>query len=411
MNYRNRIVETRLVPADELRRNPRNHRRHPDAQRTALRSLLGSVGVVKSLTAFEHPEHGLTLLDGEARWEEGGTWPVEIVDLSPDEADLALAMLDRIGAQAEIDPAALLDLLNGMDAAARATASSAWDDATLLALVGEQGLPEPGAGGDEFDPTPEDGPTRAQPGDLWVIGPHRLIVGDCTDPAVVERVMDGGRAALVVTSPPYWVGKEYEQESGRDEIIAHIERATCAIACLVGEHPHIAINTGTTTETHQGGDVRRIYLLLDWWSECFAAHGIYLRNLRIWAKHGNFIPYSPAQDVVDLNWEFLASFTKAKPRSQNRVDDRWALDGVWDCQPQTVDIGHSAPYPVEIPSRYMMLYTDKGSLVFDGYLGSGTTIIAAHRTGRRCYGCEIEPRYADVILRRCEAEGLTCERA
>ena len=52
-----------------------------------------------------------------------------------------------------------------------------------------------------------------------------------------------------------------------------------------------------------------------------------------------------------------------------------------------------------------------GDLIYDPFLGSGTTLIAAHRTGRRCYGMEISPRYADVILRRAEAEGLTVERA
>ena len=54
--------------------------------------------------------------------------------------------------------------------------------------------------------------------------------------------------------------------------------------------------------------------------------------------------------------------------------------------------------------------TAQGDLTYDPFLGSGTTLIAAHRTGRRCYGCELAPKYADVILRRAEAEGLTVER-
>jgi hypothetical protein len=135
--YRNRITEHLIIDAAELRRNPLNHRRHPEAQRHALRSLLGQVGIVDELLAYRDPEHGLTLVDGEARWSEGGQWPVAVLDLSPDEARLALAMLDQIGAQAEIDPEALLALLDSLPAEARQTAGAAWSDDELAELMGE----------------------------------------------------------------------------------------------------------------------------------------------------------------------------------------------------------------------------------------------------------------------------------
>jgi len=70
---------------------------------------------------------------------------------------------------------------------------------------------------------------------------------------------------------------------------------------------------------------------------------------------------------------------------------------------------HPAPFPLALPETFMEAYAV--DLWLEPFCGSGTSIIAAHRTGRRCYGCEIEPRYADVILRRAEAEGLTVERA
>lgn len=133
--YRNRIVEHLTIDAAELRRNPLNHRRHPDSQRHALRQLLGSVGIVDELLAYRDPEHGLTLVDGEARWSEGGAWPVAVLDLTPDEARLALAMLDQIGAQAEVDPEALLALLDSLPDAARQTAGAAWSDEELAAII------------------------------------------------------------------------------------------------------------------------------------------------------------------------------------------------------------------------------------------------------------------------------------
>ena len=82
-------------------------------------------------------------------------------------------------------------------------------------------------------------------------------------------------------------------------------------------------------------------------------------------------------------------------------------------RPQKSDL-HPTTKPVELIMRLIENSSAPGDLVGDWFLGSGTTLIAAHRTGRRCYGAEIECRYVDVILRRAEAEGLTvelCERA
>jgi DNA methylase len=169
---------------------------------------------------------------------------------------------------------------------------------------------------------------------------------------------------------------------------------------------HIALNTGTTVETKQGGDVRRVWLLLDWWAEAFEQHGWFMRNVRIWRKEGGFSSFSPAQDVVGQDWEFIASFTGAKPRVQNRVGERWALDGVWDCQPQTANVGHTAPFPVEIPERFMLLYTDPGDVIFEPYGGAGTVTVAAEQTGRCCYSMEIEPKYIAVAIERLAKMGL-----
>ena len=153
--YRNRIVEHIIIDSQELRRNPLNHRRHPDSQRNALRSLLSTVGVVDELLAYRDPEHGLTLVDGEARWSEGGAWPVAVLDLTPDEALTVLAMLDKIGADAEIDPAALLALLDRLPSQARQTAGQAWSDDELAGII--DGALKPQA--------PEDVPTEDIPDD------------------------------------------------------------------------------------------------------------------------------------------------------------------------------------------------------------------------------------------------------
>ncbi len=242
-------------------------------------------------------------------------------------------------------------------------------------------------------------------GQLWSLDSgnghgHRLICGDCTDASTVARVMGGERASLVATSPPYWVGKEYERESGFEEIKRHIAKSAASIVSAVDVVSHIAINTGATTETAQGGKRRVVRLLLDWWQDAFEPLGFYMRNVRIWAKQGGWTPYSPAQDVVDLNWEFLASFVSDKILPQNKLGESWALEGTWIIQPQTASVDHSAPFPVEIPSRYITLYTNEKGVIYEPYCGSGTTIIACENLGRKCRAVEISATYVAVALER-----------
>jgi DNA modification methylase len=92
------------------------------------------------------------------------------------------------------------------------------------------------------------------------------------------------------------------------------------------------------------------------------------------------------------------------------IDDR-TQDTVWEIERPTASPDHPTQKPIELPMRAIRNSSRNGEIVFDGFAGSGTTLIAAHRLGRKARVCELSPRYADVILRRAEAEGLTVERA
>jgi DNA modification methylase len=282
------------------------------------------------------------------------------------------------------------------------------DDEGLNNLLASLASPDPSsmssvANEDEVPDIPSTTEPIVRLGELWLLGNHRLICGDSTDPKVLKKLfLTGDKAVLCVTSPPYWVGREYEQEHGREEIIAHIAKAAAAIDSVMADQGHISLNTGTTAETRQGGEVRRLWLLIDWWQTEFLKCKWNLRNMRIWSKEGGFAGFAPAQDLVGQNWEFIGEFTRDKPRGQNRLPDapEWALAGVWDCQPQTASVGHTAPFPVEIPRREILLYTHEDEIVYEPYCGSGTTIIAAEQLDRRAYACEIEAGYAQLTIER-----------
>lgn len=122
---RNRVVERRRMRSEELTANPRNWREHPEAQRAALRGVLGEVGQVGELYAYRSEREGgkLVLIDGHMRLSEAPEWDVAITDLTDEEADLILAVRDPIGAMAQSNAEALAELLSGETASEEGLAS------------------------------------------------------------------------------------------------------------------------------------------------------------------------------------------------------------------------------------------------------------------------------------------------
>ena len=243
---------------------------------------------------------------------------------------------------------------------------------------------------------------QVKTGDLWRIGEHRLLCGNCTVRENVERSMEGEKAAHAVTSPPYFVGKEYEQQKTEADIIGFIDSVCGVLAEVVNPSRRIVINCATTAWSHIGGKLD-YHLNLDWWQVSFRKRGWLTRSIRIWAKTGGLYHTNPEADVVDTHWEFLATFWFPKSkiyRGQNRIGQGWATDGYWTEIQGEKQTGHSAPFPIVIPSRFIELYSDVDELVLEPFCGSGTTLVACQNLGRRCRAIEISPAYCAVTLER-----------
>lgn len=211
---RNRVKEMRLVRAGDLIPNPQNWRSHPERQRRAVEGILHEVGYVDALKARECEDGSLMLLDGHLRAEIDPDLmvPVLIVELTDAEAKLVLATFDPLGAMAETDQEELDALLAQVETDNEALqgmlADLRDDDATLDELA--KGEIEQ----DKAPEAPRPGEARTQPGDLWILGGHRLLCGDSTNRADVERLLEDRRPFLMVTDPPY--GVEYDAEWRRD---------------------------------------------------------------------------------------------------------------------------------------------------------------------------------------------------
>ena len=133
--------------------------------------------------------------------------------------------------------------------------------------------------------------------------------------------------------------------------------------------------------------------------------GIWRQTIQ-WVK--NSATFSPLG--VSYHWKSEPIFYGWLPDGGHRYHGDRKQTTVWEFDRPAASADHPTMKPVALVARAIEHASLAGQLVYDPFLGSGTTLIAAHRLGRRCCGCEIEPRYADVILKRAEAEGLTCVR-
>ena len=240
-------------------------------------------------------------------------------------------------------------------------------------------------------------------GQLWALGEHRIVCGDCTDRAVVERVMGGERAQVLFTSPPYWVGFEYEQENTWSQVLSFISLFCLTYADQVNQDGRIIINTGTVQAGDLTGQKAHMRLLIDIWANALEIQGWLMRYVRFWVKDGGLLHTAPQSDCIDQHTEFIGYFynSKAKFRGQERTGTPWAGKGYWDDIPGAArESGHIAAFPVELPERNVLLFSRSGEVVLDPFLGSGTTLIACERLGRRCRGIEISPAYVAVAIQR-----------
>lgn len=244
-------------------------------------------------------------------------------------------------------------------------------------------------------------------GDLWLLGKHRILCGDSTKEKDIDRLLDSNTACLLCTSPPYWTGQEYDSKSS----IVQIQEFMNEIAHNWAKRfsRRIIIQTGNTSGTLSGNSKGCEKILLDgMWVKAFSSQNWFLRHRRCWAKeHFRGSVAGPESDYVDQAWEVILTFWNPSLPfvGQERIPEDWPMAGIWK------DIGghrkegeglirHPCPYPTVLAVRIVSLYSKKGDLVVDPFMGSGTTLIASERTGRQCYGMELEPRYVDVAIMR-----------
>jgi hypothetical protein len=445
-DWRNRIVGHGEVDPKSIIANPRNWRIHPLVQSQGLEAVLDELGWIAPITINRATGY---CLDGHLRValavKRGvSSVPVQYVELSEDEEALALATLDPLAAMAEADKDLLSSVLNSVQTDNYQVKLLLDEIGTMAGIKKKQDLDDIGELIDKAAELQEK--WHVQRGQLWLIESknvrgkfHRLMCGDSTSAEDVGRLMDGQQAVLGFTSPPYWVGKEYEEQKSIDGVDAFIAAVAAVMAASVRrDASRIVVNTGTGYTTSFGKKGKRqVLLLLDKWTNALAQHGWFLRHVRFWLKEGQLRSIGAKTDVIDQHCEFLGTYydqdgaelpftdllcqdevgiletyyhSAGVNRGQVRVGGsvkHWALRSYWDDIPGVAQTaGHCASFPVELVRRHLLMYTLPGELVVDWFLGAATTIVAAELLGRVAYGMEIEPKYCALSLERLVELGL-----
>jgi DNA modification methylase len=394
-------MNTETVDINSITYDPANARKHSIKNLDAIKASLTRFGQQKPIVIDSNgvvrAGNGTLMAAKALGWS---TISVVRSTLEGSEAT-AYAIADNRSAElAEWDEDALAQTLAALqiedEDLALATGYDASDIEALLALdvVEEDEVPEP----------PTDPITK--PGDLWLLGDHRLLCGDATRAEDVARLMDTQIADICFTSPPYALSKSIVLSGNTAMSIAgrvydiHDDNADTWMQLMDGwwdASVQTVAHAWLVNVQPLAGNKRN---LMQW----INARVDRLIDIITWDK-GHSAPQMAA-GVLASRYEWIIGMGKINASRAFPLSSwRGTLQSVYEAPPQRAneyaDI-HAATMPVHVPAWIMGTLCDKSQSVYDPFCGTGTTLIAAEQLGRKCYGMEISPAYCDVIVKRWE---------
>jgi DNA modification methylase len=266
-----------------------------------------------------------------------------------------------------------------------------WDSEQLI----DWGLDIPGfdaevleAEEDEFS-VPDGGiETDIVLGDLFEIGEHRLLCGDSTDSDQVAKLMNGHKADMVFTDPPY--GISYNSKDSKHDIILNDDTFLLEWMPQVLEHSKGFIFMWTS------------YQVVGKWLNLTKDYFGDITNMIIWSKGGG--------GLGDLYKRFATDFEIALVWNRGETLKGKRIGSVWEIsKDSTSTYQHPTQKPIELMSEGINNCSMNGNIILDLFLGSGSTMVAAHQLKRRCYGTELDPKYCQVIIDRMRKLDPTLE--
>jgi DNA modification methylase len=382
----------RLADVVTLIANPRNPNKHSDKQVALLAKVIQHQGWRSPITISKRSGFVVT---GHGRLAAALLLQVEVVPI--DEQDFAteadewahLVADNRIAELADADRGMIADLLGELDAGGLDMDLTGFDMDALDELMEETNPPD--ITEDEVPDVPVDPITKA--GDLWILGEHRVLCGDSTNADDVARLMNGAKAALISTDPPYGVAYGVETgQSNKFDAIANDENDGPRLQAFLESIfktaiPHMNDNAAWYLWHAQ--------LTQGFFAAAAAAAAVLIHRQIIWVKPSLVLGHG------DYHWRHeLCFYGWVKGNRAPWYGDRKQTT-VWEIGRENDHI-HPTQKPVELFARPMQFNTKVREVCYEPFAGSGTQFIAAEQLNRKCYGMEISPAYCDVIVKRWE---------
>jgi len=387
MSTPNLVSQIELWPVERLVPYARNPRTHTDEQVAQIAASIAEFGFVNPVLVGADG----VIIAGHARVLAArklglNEVPVVVLDHLSEAQRRALVIADnrlaqnagweeemlRIELEALREDAFNLDLLGFSDDELEVLLAD--PDGTREGLTDDDSVPE------------EPGETITKPGDVWVLGAHRLLCGDATKVEDVEKVLAGGLADMVFTDPPYNVNYEGKTKKklkiGNDALggkFYEFLRDACANM--------IAVCKGAIYVCMSSSELHTLY-------QAFTDAGGHWSTFVIWAKHHFTLGRSDYQrqyEPILYGWKEGADHFWCGARDQGDV---------WFVKRPASSQDHPTMKPVELVERAVRNSSKSRDTVLDPFAGSGSTLIACEKTGRQARLIELEPKYCDVIVRR-----------
>ena len=374
------------VRLDELKPYEKNPRKHPKALIDGLISNISEFGFTNPILIT--PDK--TILAGHARYKAASEMglteiPARIFDGDTVRAAALVIADNRLAELSEWDDDVLADLITMIQATDLDIGFTGFDAASIDELFSK--IHDKDVKDDECQIDPDAVTPFVQPGDIWTLGKHRMVCGDATKASDVALLMDGIKANLVVTDPPYNVS--YESADGKtiqNDSMADGKFYEFLLSAFKNMAAHMA-EGGSAYIFHadtEGLNFRR----------AFKEAGFHISGVCIWAKNSLVLGRSPYQwqhEPVLFGWLPNGKHRWFADRKQTTI---WNFD-----KPK-----HSAQHPTMKPIP-LLAYPIKNSsapngIVLDLFGGSGSTLVACEQSDRICRTMELDPKYATVIVQR-----------
>ena len=383
-----------MRPLDQLIENPRNPNQHPPRQLKLLAEILKFQGwrqsiVVSNRSGFIVKGHGRLKAAKLAGFTEA---PIDLQDYESEAQEHADMIADnKLAELSDFDGRTLKDLINEIDTGALDLELLGFEEDELADLMSQFHVPGDGEIEDDF--VPEEIINRVKLGEVWNLGDHQLMCGDSTEREIVSKYLKNRKADMVFTDPPYGVNLKGGKQ--KKDLIGGDLTTTCIPFSF-----EIAVEIATKDKAQFyfcGGEsnIGLYAKLFDRFLHQLPRHLIWVKPNFVMKQNGYHCQY----ELIFYGFKEGGGGIRSWHAGRTGVEasDIWEID-----RDNLQEYTHPTQKPVALAARAIANHSQKGDIIYEPFSGSGSTVVACEKLGRKCQALELDPHYCDVTIQRWE---------